>query len=58
MHSLKLGADRSERFLSWNDLRRFGGVWGPWSGVAPDGSVLTVRDVGSHEIYALDVQLP
>ncbi len=58
MHKLKLGATRSERFLSWNDLHRFGGVWGDWSGVAPDGSVLTVRDVSSHEIYALDLQLP
>ena len=58
MHVLKLGANSSERFLSWDDLRRFGGVWGTWSGVAPDGSVLTVRDVSSHEIYALDLQLP
>ena len=58
MHKLKLGATRSERFLSWNDLHRFGGVWGTWSGVAPDGSVLTVRDVSSHEVYALDLQLP
>ncbi len=58
VHRLKLGDSRSERFLSWNDLRRFGGVWGSWSGVAPDGSVLAVRDVSSHEIYALDLQLP
>ena len=58
MHRLRLGANRSERFLSWNDLHRFSGVWGAWSGVAPDGSVLTVRDVSPHEIYALDLQLP
>jgi WD40 repeat protein len=58
IHTLKLGANGSERFLSWNDLHRFGGVWGSWSGVAPDGSVLTVRDVSSHDIYALDLQLP
>ena len=58
MHKLKLGATRSERFLSWNDLHRFGGVWGDWSGVAPDGSVLTVRDVSSHEIYALVLSCP
>ncbi len=58
MHKLKLGATRSERFLSWDDLNRFGGVWGSWSGVAPDGSVLAVRDTSSHEIYALDLQLP
>jgi hypothetical protein len=33
-------------------------LWGTWSGVAPDGSVLAVRDTSSHEIYALDLQLP
>jgi serine/threonine protein kinase/Tol biopolymer transport system component len=58
MHRLKLGSTRSERFLSWDGLHRFSGVWGSWSGVAPDGSVLTVRDVSSHEVYALDLQLP
>jgi hypothetical protein len=25
---------------------------------APDGGVLTVRDASSHEIYALELQLP
>ncbi len=58
MHTLKLGESRSERFLSWNGLNRFAGMWGTWSGVAPDGSVLVVRDVSSHEVYALDLQLP
>ena len=58
MHKLRLGSNRSERFLSWNGLHRSSGVWGSWSGVAPDGSVITVRDVSSHEIYALDLQLP
>jgi WD40 repeat protein len=58
MHKLKLGETQSERFLSWNELHRFSGVWGAWSAVAPDGSVLTVRDVSPHEIYALDLQLP
>ncbi len=57
VHRLKLGESKSERFLSWKDLRRFSGVWGAWSGVAPDGSVLSVRDVSSHEVYALDLQL-
>ena len=58
VHRLKLGESKSESFLSWKDLRRFSGVWGAWSGVAPDGSVLSVRDVSSHEVYALDLQLP
>jgi hypothetical protein len=31
MHKLRLGESRSERFLPWNNLHRFGGVWGTWS---------------------------
>ena len=58
MHTLKLGENKSQPFLSWGRLRRFAGLWGTWSGVAPDGSVLTVRDASSHEIYALELQLP
>ena len=58
VHRLKLGESTSVRFLSWKDLRRFSGIWGAWSGVAPDGSVMAARDVSSHEVYALDLQLP
>jgi Tol biopolymer transport system component len=58
VHRLKLGESKSEPFLRWKDLRRFSGLWGAWSGIAPDGSVLAVRDVSSHEVYALDLQLP
>jgi hypothetical protein len=34
------------------------GVFGAWTGLTPDDSPLVVRDVGSQEIYALDVQFP
>jgi serine/threonine protein kinase/Tol biopolymer transport system component len=30
----------------------------PWNGMAPDGSPLIMRDVGSREIYSLELQLP
>ena len=30
----------------------------PWIGLAPDGSPLLVRDIGTQEIYALDWQAP
>ena len=30
----------------------------PWTGVAPDGSPLIMRDVGNRELYALELQLP
>ncbi|HYL62089.1 MAG TPA: hypothetical protein VE077_05655, partial [Candidatus Methylomirabilis sp.] len=34
------------------------GVYGVWSGVAPDGSLLFLRDAGTRDIYAIDVDLP
>ena len=58
LHTLKLDETKSKPYLLWNGLHRFAGLWGTWSGVAPDGSVVTVRDASSHEIYALDLQLP
>jgi eukaryotic-like serine/threonine-protein kinase len=34
------------------------GNWGVWSGLAPDGSVLVLRELGTSDIYALDADLP
>jgi hypothetical protein len=34
------------------------GTGTPWNGVAPDGSLLIMRDVGIRELYALELQLP
>lgn len=31
---------------------------GDWTGLAPDGSILALRDTSTEEIYALDVKLP
>ena len=33
------------------------GSWG-WTGLAPDGSILALRDTSTQEIYALDVKWP
>jgi hypothetical protein len=33
-------------------------MFGAWSGLAPDGSPLFVRDISNREIYALDWKLP
>jgi hypothetical protein len=49
---------RLERVVSLKDTPRFYGNWGPWTGLAPDGSPLFVRDISNQEIYALDWQLP
>jgi Tol biopolymer transport system component len=34
------------------------GNWGYWSGLAPDGSILLLRELGTSDIYALDADLP
>ena len=47
-----------ERVVSLSKIRRFLSPWGEWSGMAPDGSPIVVRDISSQEIYALDWQLP
>jgi DNA-binding winged helix-turn-helix (wHTH) protein/Tol biopolymer transport system component len=44
--------------VSLKEAMRFYGPLGAWSGVAPDGSPLFVRDVSNQEIYALDWRLP
>jgi eukaryotic-like serine/threonine-protein kinase len=46
------------RVVSLKNMRRFSLQWGEWSGMAPDGSPLVVRDISTQEIYALDWQLP
>jgi len=30
----------------------------PWNGVAPDGSVVIMHDLGSRELYSFELQLP
>jgi Tol biopolymer transport system component len=48
-----------ERMVSLKDVRRIAAWTGlPWSGIDPEGVPLVVRDIGSQEIYALDVQFP
>jgi hypothetical protein len=34
------------------------GIWGAWTGLAPDNSPLLLRDTSMQEIYALDVVWP
>jgi serine/threonine protein kinase/Tol biopolymer transport system component len=46
------------RVVSLKNIHRFFPQWGEWSGMAPDGSLLVVRDISTQEIYALDVQWP
>jgi Tol biopolymer transport system component/DNA-binding winged helix-turn-helix (wHTH) protein len=44
--------------VSLKEAIRFYSPFGAWSGLAPDGSPLFVRDISNQEIYALDWRLP
>jgi Tol biopolymer transport system component len=54
----KVGQTRSEFLIDLKDMRRYGKYGWAWSGLAPDGSPLLVRDVSTDEIYSLDLELP
>ncbi len=55
---VKVGSHSPEKLFSLNGLKRFFWTWGSWSGPAPDGSRLFVKDVSTQDIYALDVEFP
>ncbi len=47
-----------EQIVSLSDLRQTGFRGAFWTGLAPDNSPLVLRDTGTQEIYALDLQAP
>jgi len=51
---------KKERLVSLKDVPRvlLSISTATWNGVAPDGSPLIMRDVGSREVYSLELQLP
>ena len=49
---------RLDTVVKLGDIRRYFGPFGPWTGAAPDGSPLLVRDISNEEIYSLDLDLP
>ncbi|HEV2728502.1 MAG TPA: protein kinase [Terriglobales bacterium] len=55
---VKVGGSKSEELLSLKGLRRFFSWLGSWSGIAPDGTPLFIRDTSTQEIYALELQQP
>jgi Tol biopolymer transport system component/DNA-binding winged helix-turn-helix (wHTH) protein len=57
-YRLRLSDMHLETVTKIGDLRRYYGPFGPWTGVAPDGSPLLVRDISNQEIYSLDLDLP
>jgi hypothetical protein len=51
---IRISDRKLERLVSLKGVRRFWGNLGEWTGLAPDDSLLRVRDTSSQEIYALD----
>jgi eukaryotic-like serine/threonine-protein kinase len=47
-----------ERIFSLKGFQAAGGAFGNWSGLAPDGSPILVRDASIQEVYALDWEAP
>jgi serine/threonine protein kinase/Tol biopolymer transport system component len=60
IYRVRVGSGQVEQVTSLGALRRAesASLLSPWMGLAPDGSPLLVRDIGTQEIYALDVDLP
>ena len=47
------------KIVSLKNVRRFfPPISGTWSGLAPDGSPIVVRDISTQEIYALNLKMP
>jgi Tol biopolymer transport system component len=55
---IKVGEHRAEDLFGLNELRRYFGLFGAWSGQGSDDSRLFVRDISTQDIYALDVDFP
>jgi len=55
---IRVNDRKLEKLFSLKGIRQTLGTFGPWSGLAPDDSCLLLREIGSQEIYALDVEFP
>jgi hypothetical protein len=55
---VKFRDGKAEQLASLKNIRRFLGMWGSWSGLAPGDIPLLARDTGEQEVYALDLRLP
>jgi Tol biopolymer transport system component len=58
LYRVRISDHKLEKIVSLKEIRLTIGTVGTWCGLAPDDSPLLLRDVGSQEIYALDLQLP
>jgi Tol biopolymer transport system component len=54
----KVGESRYEHVFTEQGLDRYFGLLGLWSGRAPDGSTLFVKDASTSEVFELEASLP
>jgi Tol biopolymer transport system component len=57
-YRVRISDRKVERLVDLKGIKRPYEFIGPFSGLAPDDSLLVVRDTGTQEIYALDLLLP
>jgi Tol biopolymer transport system component len=55
-YRLRISDLRLQTVAPIGEIRRYYSEFGPWSGAAPDGSPLLVRDISTEEVYSLDLQ--
>jgi len=55
---VRISDGKLERILSLKGFPEAPGAFGNWTGLAPDGSPLVVRDASIQEIYAIDWDQP
>jgi Tol biopolymer transport system component len=55
---VKVGESQAESVVEVGTMDRYTGALGIWSGRAPDGSWMFVRDRSTQEVYQLSLELP
>lgn len=58
LYRVRVSNRELEKIVSLRGIRLTIGAIGTWCGLTPDDSPLVLRDVGTQEIYALDLQFP
>ena len=58
IYRVRISDRKLEKVVSLKGVRLTIGEVGTWCGLGPDDSPLVLRDVGSQEIYSLDLQRP
>jgi hypothetical protein len=58
IYRVRLSDQKVEKVLGLGDVRRVVTPWNTWFGPTPQGDILFMRDTGSQEVYALDLDIP